>query len=190
MSAVLPLIGVVLGGVLTFGTQVFMGWLERRAKLRLAKEDVRVISRLQQDAFWTFQVLAAGALRGKEWVPAEFHARYSPSDADVRMMASVLPPEDWRTYAAAIRYQAECLSIDSGTHKDIMEDLLRAFMRAEEARFVLGEFSQVSPTRFSLDGLSMSKEAIDRVLASESRFRSDRAKEWAQRLTPNLPPAP
>jgi hypothetical protein len=58
-SGLLTLVGVVIGGLLTLAWQLLLDLIGRRRVKRELDDEARVVARIQQDAFWSFEVLAS-----------------------------------------------------------------------------------------------------------------------------------
>jgi hypothetical protein len=81
MDAFLPLIGVVVGGILTLSGQVAIEIRKDWISAKNAAQERAVIARVQQDALWTFQSTLARAFADGNW-PTRGHSGYIPSGLD------------------------------------------------------------------------------------------------------------
>src|SRR5436305_2198675 len=142
VEKVLPLIGVLIGGLLTISGQFLQGAIQHRLDARRERDNARVIARLQQDAFWAFQNEAAQALQRGGWPTTALNPTYQPTRDDMRVMAGVLRADEWKVYSSAVRRRVECAQDPADRDLD-HNDLLRimiAYAAADDARHLLAEY--------------------------------------------------
>lgn len=181
-DAILPLAGVVVGGILTVGGQLMIEGLKRRSEDRARRRQLVVIARLQQDAFWTFQVTASrlfldGTLRSVGLDPI-----YKPSRDDMRIVAETLNAQDWKTYASGVRYQAHAVEFAPTETSEAIRSMLIAVAKVDDARLVMSKYSGVQPTKFTFPPLPLSEDEIRALIFEYFNSDLEKAQGWVRRL--------
>jgi hypothetical protein len=189
VETIAPLVGVLIGGLLTIAGQLLTSVIQTRTSNRKELATVRAVARLQQHSYWSFQAAALRTLRTGTWPLIEIDERYMASRDDMRLLSAALDAESWRLYSTAIRLQIDVMQAarefaSTPLSEEQTQQILAAFACAEEARFVIAKVSGVPPLAHPTGDLAFTADEICRAMSHP--LLAPKTDDWLRRL---LPPA-
>jgi hypothetical protein len=182
-NVVAPLVGVLIGGVLTILGQFLAHRLETNKEHREHQRQMNVASLLQQDAFWTFQNVVAVAVRNGTWPQNDLDERYAPSRDDMRVMADALDFDSWRAYSTAVRSFSEWMRFAPGSElsKSQLLKLLAAYGSVKVSRRLLTRIGGRAPLEHRLGPIELTVTEVLQEFGQHGIVRPH-ASEWADNL--------
>jgi hypothetical protein len=179
------IIGVIVGGLISIASQVTVDRARHRAEKKKETSERLALLRVQMFYFYSVQHLLKDSLETGKWWHADTSLNLTPSNQDIRSIASLIPDELWRCYSGSLRRISMCFALHPGAADEIPLDsmmrILGAYVTVDDLRRKGMPFMNLPVSEVALHSIQLTSAEVAAALEAHAGSLISR-RDWASKL--------